>query len=124
MPGQFIGVPHSPQKPEKKCACREHVSQAAEQHLSWRGRLARKTHHLQTAHHHARSGTPENRKKREILQINNGKRRDANYNAQLAQREVPAERAEEAQKSPVGKQQAKKVDQSRQSPILNRRDRI
>src|SRR2546430_4445986 len=73
MPGQFVGVPHGPQKPKKKCTGGEHISHAAQEHLLCRGWFAGETDHLQAAQHHARRRSAKNGEKREVLQIEDRK---------------------------------------------------
>ncbi len=100
MPSELVGIPNRPQKPKEKCPCGQHVTDAPQYHLSWRGRLAGKTDHLQAPHDHPGRRSAKNAKEREVLQIDNGESRYANGGAQLTQCEVSSQRAEEPQKAP------------------------
>ena len=76
VPGKLVFVPHRPKKAEEKGSCGEHVSHAAQEHLSGRWRLAGETCHLQISQHHAGRCPAEDREESEVLQTDDGERRD------------------------------------------------
>ena len=120
MPGEFVFVPHGPEEAQKEGACGEHVARAAQKHLPGRGRFSGKADDLQVPQHHARGCATESGEKREVLQIDDGESYGINSGAQLAERELPAEGAEEHQESSVRKQQATEIDERGEAAIINR----
>src|SRR5262245_41694989 len=106
VPGQRVFIPPGPEESQKHSAGGNHVAEAAQQHLARRGRFTGEARNLQAAEHHAWRGTTEDGEESEILQIDDGERRTVDLRAQLAQRELAAERAEQRQEATVSEEEA------------------
>ena len=78
--------------------------------MSQSGLFSGKCGYLQSSNHHPWRSPAENGEESEVLQVNKREREEVNRRAQLAECEVPAQRAEQRQKSPVGKCQTRRVN--------------
>src|SRR5207249_9680581 len=95
VPGQFVFVPVGPGEAEKKASGGEQVAQGAQKQLFSCGRLTRKPDEVKIAKHHARGRAAENREEREVLEIEERKRRGGHRGVELAESELASERAAE-----------------------------
>src|SRR5262249_41140917 len=122
--GERIFVPHRPQKSKTAGAGRKDVARAAPYHLARCRGLAVKADYLKAAKHHPRRCASKNGEQREVLHVNNAERCGVDRCTELAEREGAPERPKQSQEGSVGEQQTRTVDQPRDSPLFNGRDRI
>ena len=112
MPGHGILVPEGPEKSQEKCARGNHVARGAPEELLRRGGIAGEALDLQTANHHSRRGSTKDREEAEVLDVDEGEGRETNGRAELAEGELPAQRAEKSEEAAIGKCQTSGINQS------------
>src|SRR5260370_10237684 len=120
VPGQFVFVPVGPCEAQEKAPRGKCVTQAAQKQLFWCGRLTRKPDEVKIAKHHARGRAAENREEREVLEIEERKRRGVHGGVELAESKLASERTEECQEAAIREQQKCDVNQRGQAPLRER----
>src|SRR5258708_7455420 len=110
VPGHCIFIPEGPEESQEKGAGGNYVARSAPEELLGGGCVAGEAGDLQTSDHHSRSGSSEDGKQAEILDIEEGEGREENNRAKFAEGEFPAEGAKESEEASVGEGQAGGVD--------------
>src|SRR5882757_594807 len=124
VPGHGILVPEGPEKSQKKCAGGNRVARGAPEELLRRGGIAGEALDLQTANHHSRRGSTKDREEAEVLDVDEGEGRETNGRAELAEGELPAQRAEKSEEAAIGKCQTSGINQSCATPLAQSGHRV
>src|ERR1700756_5474826 len=99
VPRKSIFVPPGPEEPKEKSPGGNDVAGTAKQHLTRCRRVAREARDLESAKHHARGCAAKNREEGEVLQIDDGEGHTIDRCAELAESELPTQRAEKSKET-------------------------
>jgi len=112
VPGEAIVVPERPEVAEHQSGAGEQVAEAAPEELARLGEGAVEADNGEAAEHHAGSGAGERGEEEKILRIEQIKGGEVNDAVHFVERDVAAERAEEAEETGVGEREEDGVEKA------------